>query len=38
MDVFMAALRKMFANEPSVTIETIHKWVIALQLSHRSNH
>jgi DNA-binding response OmpR family regulator len=25
MDVFMARLRKMFAAEPSVTIETIHK-------------
>ena len=25
MDVFMARLRKMFAIEPSVTIETIHK-------------
>jgi DNA-binding response OmpR family regulator len=25
MDVFMARLRKMFATEPSVTIETIHK-------------
>ena len=25
MDVFMARLRKMFAGDPSVTIETIHK-------------
>jgi DNA-binding response OmpR family regulator len=25
MDVFMARLRKMFAADPSVTIETIHK-------------